>query len=87
MSQQLPSLSLLKTLAAMDVHAQQDRAVADYLKTHGEIDKDFAYMSGIEGCGRIKNLGQRIRNLRLAGWVIETVADRGRCSYKLISAA
>jgi len=32
-----------RTIAAMNLHALQDQAVADYLEANGEIERDFAY--------------------------------------------
>jgi hypothetical protein len=76
---------LTKTLDAMRLHSLQDKAVADYLIEHHEINRDFAYDHGLPACGRIKNLGARILELRKKGWHIDTQVRNGVCWYKLIS--
>ena len=63
----------------------QREAVAEYLEAHGELDRDFAYDIGLAACGRIKNLGGRIHELRKAGWDIKTDVRRGVCFYVFIS--
>lgn len=73
------------TFAAMDLHAKQRDAVAQYLRENGEINRDLAYDIGLPECGRIKNLGGRIHDLRTEGWQIETEHRGGVCFYKLIS--
>ena len=63
----------------------QREAVMKYLEEHGEINRDWAYDVGLPACGRIKNLGGRIHELRREGYVIETDVRSGVCWYKLIS--
>jgi len=63
----------------------QRKAVADFLEAQGEIDRDFAYNVGLAACGRIKNLGGRIHELRHEGWHIKTDVREGVCFYVLIS--
>lgn len=63
----------------------QREAVAKYLEEWGEINRDWAYDVGLPACGRIKNLGGRIHELRREGYVIETDVRNGVCWYKLIS--
>jgi hypothetical protein len=65
----------------------QRKAVADYLTENREIERDFAYNEGLPACGRIKNLGGRIHELRHEGWSIRTETDRGDhlCYYVLVS--
>jgi hypothetical protein len=77
---------LLDTLKAMDLHKAQERAVADHLLRYGEINRDFAYDVGLKACGRIKNLGGRIHDLRKDGWQIKTDVRNGVCFYVLIAA-
>ena len=62
----------------------QREAVATYLLEHGEINRDFAYDIGLPACGRIKNLGGRIHELRSEGWNIVTDIRTGVCFYVLI---
>jgi hypothetical protein len=77
---------LTKTLDAMRLHSLQDKAVADYLIEHGEISRDWAYDYGPAACGRIKNLGGRIHELRKGGWDIKTDVRNRVCFYILIAA-
>ena len=56
-----------------------------YLELHGEINRDFAYDIGLAACGRIKNLGGRIHELRKEGWDIKTDVRQGVCYYVLVS--
>jgi hypothetical protein len=63
----------------------QREAVAAYLLKYGEINRDFAYDVGLEACGRIKNLGGRIHELRADGWEIATIIRDGVCFYRLVS--
>jgi hypothetical protein len=72
-------------LNAQKLHAQQREAVKKYLRENGEINRDFAYDAGLPECGRIKNLGGRIHDLRTEGWHIETEIRSGLCFYKLIA--
>jgi Helix-turn-helix domain len=69
----------------MRLHSLQDKAVADYLIEHGEINRDFAYDHGLPACGRIKNLGGRIHELRKGGWDIKTDVRSGVYYYVLIA--
>lgn len=64
----------------------QREAVVDYLILHGELDRDFGYNVGLAACGRIKNLGGRIHELRKDGWDIKTEVRDSVCSYVLITA-
>ena len=63
----------------------QRAAVEKYLEEHREINRDYAYDIGLPACGRIKNLGARIMELREAGWSIDTQIRNGVCWYILIS--
>ncbi|MGF6428232.1 hypothetical protein [Bradyrhizobium elkanii] len=76
-----------KEAAAAALHKRQDELVGEYLQRFGELEKDWLYNVGLPECGRIKNPGQRIRELRLAGWHIKTDTDRipGKCFYVLQS--
>ena len=65
-------------------HDIQRDAVAAYLETYGEINRDFSYDIGLAACGRIKNLGGRIHELRKEGWDIKTDVRQGVCFYVLI---
>lgn len=62
----------------------QRGAVEDYLEEHREINRDFAYDIGLPACGRIKNLGGRVHELRADGWNIRTDVRQGVCWYVLI---
>jgi hypothetical protein len=46
----------------------------------------MAYDVGLQACGRIKNLGARILELRKAGWNIKTDVCNGVCFYVLVAA-
>ncbi len=74
----------IKPLQREKANDIQREAVQAWLIKHGELDRDFAYMSGLPACGRIKNLGGRIHELRKEGWNIETLENPTR--YKLIFA-
>lgn len=63
----------------------QTKAVAAYLERDGEINRDWAYDVGLDGIGRIKNLGARILDLRKEGWQIDTQRRNGVCWYVLRS--
>lgn len=63
----------------------QRKAVEDFLEEHREINRDFAYDIGLPACGRIKNLGGRIHELRADGWDIKTDVRNGVCWYVLVS--
>lgn len=69
----------------MQLHSRQDRAVKEYLETHGVIDRDFAEQIGLPSCGKIRNLAQRIRELRLRGMrvVTDTKTDPSNCRYRI----
>ena len=60
-------------------------AVEKYLEEHLEINRDYAYDIGLPACGRIKNLGGRVHELRKAGWDIKTDVRHGVCWYVLVS--
>jgi hypothetical protein len=51
-----------------------------------DLNRDFAYDHGLPACGRIKNLGGRIHELRKGGWDIKTDVRSGVCFYVLIVA-
>jgi hypothetical protein len=63
----------------------QRAAVENYLDEHREINRDYAYDIGLPACGRIKNLGGRIHELRADGWDIKTDVRNGVCWYVLVS--
>lgn len=63
----------------------QRGAVEKYLGEHREINRDYAYDIGLPACGRIKNLGGRIHELRADGWHIKTDVRHGVCWYVLMS--
>lgn len=65
----------------------QRRAVAAWLLEKGTLRRDFAYNTGLPQCGRIKNVGGRIHELRAMGWMIETEKDAhtGECIYRFVS--
>ena len=63
----------------------QRAAVEKYLYEHREINRDYAYDIGLPACGRIKNLGGRVHELRKAGWNIKTDVRNGVCWYVLVS--
>lgn len=71
--------------ARLDSNDAQRAAVAKYLGKHGEISRDYAYNIGLPECGRIKNLGGRIHEMRADGWNIETDMRNGICWYVLIA--
>jgi hypothetical protein len=81
---QLP-IGFAKTFDAVSLHAAQDVAVRKHLEEYGVIDRDFAEQGGLP-CGKVRNLGQRIRNLRLQGMKIETdtATDPANCHYRLV---
>ena len=62
----------------------QRKAVEQYLEEHREINRDYAYDIGLPACGRIKNIGARIHDMRKDGWHINTVIRGGVCWYVLI---
>ena len=70
--------------ARQKAHDVQREAVATYLVEHREINRDFAYDIGLPACGRIKNLGGRIHELRSGGWQIKTDVRNGVCWYVLV---
>jgi hypothetical protein len=65
----------------------QREAVANELVEKGIIRRDEMYRVGLPACGRIKNVGGRIHELRKLGWMIETGKDEvtGECIYRFIS--
>lgn len=64
----------------------QIQAVADELTKTGYINRDEMYDIGLPACGRIKNVGGRIHDLRKLGWNIHTTKNpAGVCVYRLIS--
>jgi hypothetical protein len=63
----------------------QRAAVEKYLEEYREINRDYAYDIGLPACGRIKNLGARIMELRQAGWDIKTDVRNGVCWYVLMN--
>jgi hypothetical protein len=65
----------------MSLHAKQRDALLAHLKQHGFIDRDFAHNVGLPGCGKIKNLAARIKDLRDRGIHITTDirTDRANC--------
>ena len=63
----------------------QRKAVEKYLEEHREINRDYAYDIGLPACGRIKNLGGRVHELRKAGWDIKTDVRNGVCWYVFVS--
>jgi septal ring-binding cell division protein DamX len=63
----------------------QKKAVSNYLEEHREINRDYAYDIGLLACGRIKNIGGRIHELRKEGWSINTTIRNGVCWYVLIA--
>ena len=69
--------------ARLDANDAQRAAVARFLETYGELSRDFAYNVGLPECGRIKNLGGRIHEMRADGWNIETDMRNGVCWYVL----
>ena len=56
-----------------------------YLEEHREINRDYAYDIGLPACGRFKNLGGRIHELRADGWDIKTDVRNGVCWYVLVA--
>lgn len=70
-----------------ELNEKQRRAVAHELLKNGFVRRDYAYDVGYPMCGRIKNVGARIFELRQAGWMIETTKDEatGECIYRLVS--
>lgn len=77
----------VSTANAIKLHKRQDEAVEEFLLQYGEVENDFLYNTGLPGVGRIKNPRQRIRELRLKGYHIDTDTERqpGKCWYILIS--
>jgi len=73
----------IKPLEREKAHDAQRAAVLAYLQEYGEISRDYAYMTGLKPCGRIKNLGARICELRQEGMQIETEERGGSCWYVL----
>lgn len=63
----------------------QRGAVEKYLEEHREINRDYAYDIALPACGRIKNLGGRVHELRKAGWDIRTDVRHGVCWYILVT--
>jgi hypothetical protein len=51
-------------LKASDI---QHAAVEKCLEEYRDINRDYAYDIGLPACGRIKNLGGRVHELRKAG--------------------
>jgi hypothetical protein len=78
-------IDFTETLAAMSLHAKQRDALRNYLLNHRVIDRDFAHNKGLPNCGKIKNLGARIMDLRKEGMHIETdrKTDPANCHYRL----
>lgn len=76
-----------ETAEAIALHKRQDELVGEALVRLGELDRDHLYNVGLDGCGRIKNPGGRIHELRAKGWNIKTDTDRvpGKCFYVLVS--
>jgi hypothetical protein len=50
-----------------------------------EINRGFAYDIGLQACGRIKNLGGRIHELRKEGSDIKTDGRPSVCYYVLVA--
>jgi hypothetical protein len=59
--------------------------MSDMTSGYGVIDRDFAHNIGLPQCGKIKNLGARILDLRKEGMHIETdrKTDPANCHYRL----
>jgi hypothetical protein len=79
---------LTETLRSMNLHARQRDALKQHLLTHRVIDRDFAHNIGLPECGKIKNLGARIMDLREEGMRIDTdtATDPANCHYRLAAA-
>jgi hypothetical protein len=79
------AIDFARTFDAMSLHAEQDLAVKKHLEEYRVIDRDFAEQGGLP-CGKVRNLGQRIRNLRLEGMNIatDTRTDPANCHYRLV---
>jgi hypothetical protein len=80
------AINFAQTFDAMSLHARQRDALEAHLREHGAIDRDFAHNVGLPQCGKIKNLGARILDLRKKGMHIETdrKTDPSNCHYRLI---
>jgi hypothetical protein len=78
-------IDFANAFAAMSLHARQRDALKAYRLEDRVIDRDFAHNVGLPQCGKIKNLGARIMDLREEGMHIETDrnTDPANCHYRL----
>lgn len=63
----------------------QRDAILQALRTFQKVDRDSCFIHGLPGCGRIRRLAARIRELRLMGYLIRTNWDpaANTCTYEL----
>ena len=83
MTHTIEELRILQDMRDQKRWDDQTKIVAAYLERYGELNRDYAYDVGLDGCGRIKNLGARIHELRQEGWLIRTEKRQGVCWYVL----